>query len=129
MSLTLPGEPQSAAIARIAVTSTLRAHALGRYVPPAVQAASEIVAVTARLAPGADLYLSLRHRDDHLRLVVWDQHPRHADPAAVTLCAARRRRALWLLDAVVDDWGGRWGICKATPQPDRGSKTWVVLPR
>ncbi|MFP1629229.1 ATP-binding protein [Streptomyces sp. 5K101] len=129
MSLTLRGEVRSAGIARTAVTSALRAHALDPFVPPAVQAASEMVAVTARLAPGADLYLSLRHRDDHLRLVVWDQHPRHADPVALSLCEARRRRALWLLGVVVDDWGGGWGLCEATPQPERGCKCWVVLPR
>jgi hypothetical protein len=87
-SLTLPGEPRSAGIARTAVGSALRMHALDRYVPPAVQAASELVAVTHRLAPGADLYLSVRHRDDELRLVVWDQHPRHVDPVAVSPCEA-----------------------------------------
>ena len=80
-----------------------------------------------RLTPGQDVYVSLRHRDDVVRLVVRDQHPAHADPGAVTLCRKRRRRALRLLGAVVDDWGGEWGIRDARP-PQGGTKTWVVLP-
>ncbi|MGW1427258.1 hypothetical protein ACWD6K_01345 [Streptomyces sp. NPDC002431] len=45
-----------------------------------------------------------------------------------TLCEARRRRALWLLAAVVDDWGGEWGSGEAVP-PHHGTKSWVTLPR
>ncbi|MFF4095805.1 hypothetical protein ACFYYY_18565 [Streptomyces sp. NPDC001834] len=41
---------------------------------------------------------------------------------------ARRRRELWLLEAVVDDWGGEWGVCDV-PLPHRGTKSWVALPR
>ncbi|MEU9850905.1 hypothetical protein [Streptomyces sp. NPDC047985] len=41
---------------------------------------------------------------------------------------ARRGRELWLLEAVVDDWGGEWGVCDV-PLPHRGTKSWVALPR
>ncbi|WP_351226098.1 ATP-binding protein [Streptomyces sp. NPDC002133] len=128
LSLTLPGEPRSAGIARNAITSALHAHRLDPYVLPIAHGVTELIAMTARLSPREDVYLSLRHRDDVLRLVVWDQHAQHADPDAVTLCHARRRKVLWLLNAVVDDWGGEWGICDARP-PHRGTKSWVVLPR
>jgi hypothetical protein len=128
VSLTLPGEPRSAAIARNAITAVLHAHCLDPYALPATHAASELISQAATLTPGEDVYLSLRHRENVLRLVVWDQHPTHADPGAVTLCRKRRRRALWLLAAVVDDWGGEWGVCAARP-PHRGTRTWVALPR
>ncbi|MGW8887599.1 ATP-binding protein [Streptomyces sp. NPDC055749] len=128
VSVTLPGDPRSAAIARGVVTTALRAHGLAAYTWPAAHVVSELVAVNATLTPQKDLYLSLRHRGDALRLLVWDQHPEHADPDVAVLCARRRRRALWLLTAVVDDWGGEWGACRALP-PHRGTKTWVVMPR
>ncbi|MBT2489183.1 ATP-binding protein [Streptomyces sp. ISL-96] len=127
LSLTVPCEPRSAAIARNAMTSALHAHGLDRYGPLATLAATELISTAAKLTTGDDLYLSLRHRDNALRLVVWDQHPHHADPDAVTLCEQRRRRSLWLLAAVVDDWGGEWGIGDARP-PHYGTKSWVVLP-
>ncbi|MFD6275447.1 hypothetical protein ACFWFI_07720 [Streptomyces sp. NPDC060209] len=95
---------------------------------PATLAVTELIAVNAALTPGRELYLSLRHRDDALRLVVWDQHPRHADPDTLALCEVRRRRALWLLAAVVDDWGGDWGVGEARP-PHQGVKSWVLLPQ
>ncbi|WP_328905565.1 ATP-binding protein [Streptomyces sp. NBC_00234] len=128
LSLTLPGDPRSAAVARGVVTTALRAYGLASYTWPAALLASELVALNATLTPQRDLYLSLRHRDDALRLLVWDQHPDHACPGAAALCAQRRRRGLWLLAAVVDDWGGDWGVCDALP-PQRGYKSWVVLPR
>lgn len=128
VSLTLPGDHRSPAIARGAVTAGLRAHGLAAHLWPAVLVAAEFVAVTATLTPGRDLYLSLRHRDDALRLLVWDQHPHHPAPAATARCEAHRRRALWLLAAVVDDWGGTWGVTEAQP-PQRGTKSWATLPR
>ncbi|MBT2492570.1 ATP-binding protein [Streptomyces sp. ISL-96] len=126
-SLTIPGEPHCAAIARTAVRSALRAHHLAPYADIAVLAASELIATAAKLTPGEDLYLSLRYRNATLRLVLWDQHPRHKDPDAITLCAERRRRSLWLLAALVDDCGGDWGSAEAHP-PHRGTKSWAVLP-
>ncbi|MFC9246783.1 hypothetical protein ACFT7S_23155 [Streptomyces sp. NPDC057136] len=67
---------------RAVVTAALHAHGLASYTWPAAQIASELVAVNATLTPQKDLYLSLRHRDDALRLLVWDQHPDHAGPGS-----------------------------------------------
>ncbi|MDJ0466544.1 ATP-binding protein [Streptomyces sp. H27-C3] len=109
LSLTVPCVPRSAGIVRATISCALRAHGLDRFGPPATLAVTELTATATRLDAQDDLYLSLRHRDDVLRLVVWDQHPRHSDPDAVAVCEERRRRSLWLLAAVVDDWGGEWG--------------------
>ncbi|WP_327709119.1 ATP-binding protein [Streptomyces sp. NBC_00464] len=128
LSFTLPGDIRSARIARAATAAALEAHGLAPYVWPVTYAVTELVSVTARMSPGRELYVSLRHRDDAVRLLVWDQHPHHPDSDLTALCEARRRRALWLLAAVADDWGGEWGMCEA-PQPQRGTKSWVVLPR
>ncbi|WP_203182214.1 ATP-binding protein [Streptomyces pratensis] len=127
LSLTLPGDPRSAAVGRRAVAASLPAYGLPSYAWPVTLAVTELIAVNAALTPGRELYLSLRHRDDALRIVLWDQHPRHADPDTLALCAARRRRALWLLAAVVDDWGGEWGVTEGPP-PHRGTKSWALLP-
>ncbi|WP_406429433.1 ATP-binding protein [Streptomyces sp. NBC_01589] len=127
LSLTLPGDPRSAAIGRNAVTTSLRAYGLAPYTWPTALVVGEFVGVAGMMTPGLDLYVSARHRDNALRLVVWDQHPHHADPDTVTLCAERRRSALWLLDSVVDDWGGEWGVCDALP-PHAGIRSWVRLP-
>lgn len=128
MSFTLPGDLRSAFIGRTAVAAALEAHGLTPYVWPVTHAVGELLAVTARMSPGKEIYVSLRHRDDAVRLLVWDQHPHHAEPGLAALCEARRRRALWLLAAVVDDWGGEWGACEAN-SPQCGTKSWVRLPR
>ncbi|MFE4534179.1 ATP-binding protein [Streptomyces scopuliridis] len=126
-SFTLPGEPHCAAAARAAIRSALEVHGLAPYADLAVLVATELIATAVRLTPDRELYLSLRHRTDALRLVLWDQHPRHADPDDVSLCAERRRGALWLLAASVDECGGEWGTAEAEP-PQRGVKSWAVLP-
>ncbi|MET7860323.1 ATP-binding protein [Streptomyces sp. NPDC005318] len=128
LSFTLPGDPRSAAIGRNAVTASLRAYGLTPYAWPAALAVGELIGVTSAMTPGQELYVSTRHRDNALRLVVWDRHPRHSEPVAVTVCEDRRRSALWLLAAVVHDWGGEWGVCTAL-QPHEGTKSWVQLPR
>lgn len=128
LSFTLPGDGRSAFVGRTAIAAALEAHGLAPYVWPAKLAVAELVAVTARMSPGRELYVSLRHRDDAVRLLVWDQHPHHVEPDMAAPCEVRRRRALWLLAAVVDDWGGEWGTCEAA-QSQRGTKSWVVLPR
>lgn len=71
-SLTLPGEPYSAAVARRTVASVLRTHHLDPLVPAAAQAAAELMAAGWHSSPGTDLYLSVRYRDDSLRLIVYD---------------------------------------------------------
>lgn len=126
-SLTIPGEPHCAAIARTAVRSALHAHRLDPYIDIVTLAASELIATSARLSPGQDLYLSLRYRNAALRLVLWDQHPRHRDPDATRLCEERRVRSLWLLAALAEDCGGAWGSAEAHP-PHRGTKSWMVIP-
>ncbi|MEV7233899.1 ATP-binding protein [Streptomyces sp. NPDC051020] len=128
LSLTLPGDPRSAAIGRNAVTASLRAYGLTAYIWPAALVLGELVGVTSAMTPGRELYVSVRHRDNALRVVVWDQHPHHSDPGAFMLCEAQRRRALWLLAAAVDDWGGEWDVSDAL-SPHAGIKSWVVLPR
>ncbi|MFI5802541.1 ATP-binding protein [Streptomyces sp. NPDC051561] len=127
LSVTLPAEPRSAAIARTAVAAALDAYHLDRHTLAATLVITELIATAARLAPHTDLYLSLRHRDDILRLVLWDQHPPHLDPDTRTVCTTRRIRSLWLLSVTVEDWGGEWGITPSTP-PHQGTKTWVNLP-
>lgn len=128
LSLTLPGDPRSASVGRRAVTAALPTCGFRSHAWPVAQVVGELIAVNAALTPGRDLYLSLRHRDGALRLVLWDQHAHHADPDTLALCGARRRRALWLLAAVIDDWGGEWGLAGAQP-PHTGVKSWAVLPR
>ncbi|MFI5768295.1 ATP-binding protein [Streptomyces sp. NPDC051658] len=128
LSFTLPGDVRSAFIGRTVVAAALEAHGLTPYVWPATHVVDELVAVTVRMSPGKELYVSLRQRDDAVRLLVWDQHPHHTAPDLATLCEKRRRRALWLLAAVVDDWGGEWGVSEAS-SPHAGIKSWVVLPR
>ncbi|MFD4859529.1 ATP-binding protein [Streptomyces atratus] len=128
LSFTLPGDIRSALIGRTAIAAALKTHGLAPYIWPATLAVAELITVTARMSPGKELYVSLRHRYDALRLLVWDQHPHHPEPDMTTLCDTRRRQALWLLSAVVDDWGGEWDACQASP-PLRGTKSLVVLPR
>ncbi|MFD9235886.1 ATP-binding protein [[Kitasatospora] papulosa] len=128
LSLTLPGDPRSASVGRHAVTAALPTYGFRSHAWPVTHVVTELIAVNAALTPGRDLYLSLRRRDGDLRLVLWDQHPRHADPDTLALCEVRRRRALWLLAAVVDDWGGAWGLAAAEP-PHTGVRSWVVLPQ
>ncbi|MCM2412066.1 ATP-binding protein [Streptomyces sp. RKAG290] len=128
LSFTLPGDARSAFVGRTAIAAALEAHSLAGFVWPTTQAVAELAAVAAGMSPGRELYVSLRHRDEAIRLLVWDQHPRHVEPDVAALCEVRRRRALWLLAAVVEDWGGEWGTCDAV-QPQVGVKGWVVLPR
>ncbi|MER6114787.1 ATP-binding protein [Streptomyces sp. NPDC001743] len=128
LSYTLPGDIRSACVARAATAAALEVHGLDAYVWPVTYAVTELVSVTARMSPGRELYVSLRHRDDAVRLLVWDQHPHHTQPALADLCEARRRRALWLLAAVVEDWGGEWGT-REEEQRRNGGKSWVFPPR
>ncbi|MEV0096013.1 ATP-binding protein [Streptomyces sp. NPDC050738] len=127
-SLTLPAAPRSAAVARIATASALRAHGLGPLTDPAVLAASELAACAAKFSPSeAEIYLSLRHRDDALHLVAYDAHPRHTHPRLAAACDARRRASLRVLVCLVKACGGTWGLGPAH-EPTGGTRTWVVLP-
>uniref|UniRef100_A0AAU2VPF9 ATP-binding protein n=1 Tax=Streptomyces sp. NBC_00008 TaxID=2903610 RepID=A0AAU2VPF9_9ACTN len=128
LSLTLPGGLRSARIARAATVAALETHGLAPYVWPVTYAVTELVSVGAGMSPGRELYVFLRHREDAVRLLVWDQHRHHAAPDLAAACEVRRRRALWLLAAITDDWGGEWGTGEAA-QPQWGTKSWVTLPR
>lgn len=126
-SLTVPGEPYSAQIARSAVRSVLHAHRLDPLAPAAVQVTGELVAAAWRLDPGRNLYLCVRYRDDSLRLTVYDGHAPHAHPRLAAHCEARRRGALRLMAAVVRDCGGAWGFGESR-EPGGGTRTWATLP-
>ncbi|WP_329122113.1 ATP-binding protein [Streptomyces sp. NBC_01465] len=127
-SLTLPAAPRSAAVARIATASALRAHNLTPLTDPAVLATSELTATAAKFSPpDAEIYLSLRHRDDAIRVIVYDAHPRHTNPRLAAACDARRRASLRVLACLVKACGGTWGLGPAH-EPTGGTRTWAVLP-
>ncbi|MFE3185587.1 hypothetical protein ACFXKR_32620 [Streptomyces violascens] len=83
--------------------------------------------MAAYLNPAQDLYLSLRHRDSALRLIVYDAHARHPHPRLAAACDARRRGGLRLLAAVVRDCDGDWGFGESR-EPGGGTRSWAVLP-
>ena len=56
------------------------------------------------------------------------QEPPKSDVLKWQRGQALRRRALWLLTAVVDVWGGNWGVREAR-LPRGGTKSWVFPPR
>ncbi|MBT2447784.1 ATP-binding protein [Streptomyces sp. ISL-43] len=126
-SLTVPGEPYSAQIARSTVRSVLHAHGLDPVVPAAVQVVGELVAASWYLDPGRSLYLALRHREGSLRLTVYDGHAPHSHPRLAAHCEARRRAALRVMSAVVRDCGGSWGFGESR-EPGGGTRTWASLP-
>ncbi|MCJ1677861.1 ATP-binding protein [Streptomyces sp. APSN-46.1] len=127
-SLTVPGAPYSAQIARGAVRSVLHAYRLDPLAPAAVQVTGELVAAAWRLDPGRSLYLSVRYRDDSLRLSVYDGHASHPHPRLAAHCEARRRAALRLMAVVVRECGGAWGFGESR-EPGGGTRTWASLPR
>ncbi|WP_455358737.1 ATP-binding protein [Streptomyces sp. SYSU K21746] len=127
-SLTLPGTLASAAIARAAARVVLDAHDLRELTDPALQAVSELTATACRFTGSADVYLSLRYRDDALRVILYDGHPRHANPRLAAACDARRRSSLRLLACVVRACRGEWGFGDAR-EPGGGTRMWAVLPR
>ncbi|MFE9924092.1 ATP-binding protein [Streptomyces sp. NPDC005774] len=127
-SFTLPAAPRSPAIARSATRTILRAHGLDDVMDAAVQVVGELVACSCRLAPSAEVYVSLRYRDDALRVVLYDAHPRHTHPRLLAACDARRRAALRVLACVVKACAGEWGFGDAR-EPGGGTRMWAVLPR
>jgi hypothetical protein len=126
-SLTLPAAPASATLARAATRTALRLHGLADVTDPVVQAVSELTACAAHFTTAEELYLSLRHRDAAIRVVVYDSHPRHAHPRLSEACDARRRAALRVLGVVVRACGGSWGF-GAAREPGGGTRAWAVLP-
>ncbi|MFB0628253.1 ATP-binding protein [Streptomyces sp. AB3(2024)] len=126
-SLTVPGAPCSAQIARSAVRSVLHAYRLDPLAPAALQVTGELIATTWHLEPGRSLYLSVRYRDDALRLSVYDGHAPHSHPRLAAHCEARRRAGLRVMAAVVRDCGGAWGFGESR-EPGGGTRTWASLP-
>ncbi|MFI6275860.1 ATP-binding protein [Streptomyces sp. NPDC050988] len=126
-SLTLPAAFSSPAIARAATRTVLVMHGLGTLIDPAEQSVGELVAVACQFTPASEVYLSLRHRDDTLRVIAYDGHPRHTNPHLAAACDARRRASLRLLGCVVRACGGDWGFGEAR-EPGGGTRMWAVLP-
>lgn len=127
-SLTLPAALRSPAIARAATRAILRAHDLADTSDAAVQVVAELTACACRFAPTSDVYLSLRYRDEALRVVLYDGNPRHTHPRLATACDTRRRAALRVLACVVKACAGDWGFGDAR-EPGGGTRMWAVLPR
>ncbi|WP_395574551.1 ATP-binding protein [Streptomyces sp. BK79] len=127
-SLTLPPSPQSPAVARTATRTILRTHGLDDVTDAAVQVVGELTACASRLAPVAAMYVSLRYRDDALRVILYDARPRHTHPRLAAACDARRRAALRVLACVVRACAGDWGFGDAR-EPGGGTRMWAVLPR
>ncbi|MFJ3925427.1 ATP-binding protein [Streptomyces sp. NPDC090022] len=126
-SLTLPGQPYSAGVARDAVRTVLRTHHLTPLIPLTQQVTAELMAAGWHHSPGEDLYLSLRYRDDSLRVIVYDSHTPHTQPRLAALCEARRRSHLRVLAALVKDCRGDWGFGPAR-EPGGGTRSWARLP-
>lgn len=127
-SLTLPAAPPSPAIARMATRSILRAHDLHDLTDAAVQVVSELAACACRFTSADKVYISLRYRDGALRVILYDDHPRHTNPRLASACEARRRVALRVLACVLKACGGDWGFGEAR-EPGGGTRMWAVLPR
>ena len=126
-SLTLPAALSSPAIARAATRAVLVAHGLGTLIDPTEQAVGELVAVGCQFTSASEVYLSLRHRDGALRVIVYDGHPRHTNPRLAATCDARRRASLRLLGCVARACGGDWGFGESR-EPGGGTRMWAVLP-
>ncbi|MFK4144103.1 ATP-binding protein [Streptomyces sp. NPDC004065] len=127
-SLTLPAAPQTPAIVRATLRTVLRAHDLRDMSDAVVQVASDLTACACRFSTSSNVYVRLRYRDDALRVVLYDAHPRHTHPRLAAACDARRRSSLRLPAGVVRACGGDWGFGDAR-EPGGGTRTWAVLPR
>ncbi|WP_073946225.1 ATP-binding protein [Streptomyces kebangsaanensis] len=127
-SLTLPADPRTPAIVRATLRTVLRAHGLADMTDAAVQVTSELAACACRFSTSPEVYVRLRYREDALRVVLYDAHPRHTHPRLAAACDARRRSTLRLPACVVRACGGDWGFGDAR-EPGGGTRTWAVLPR
>lgn len=126
-SFTLPAALTSAAMVRAATRAALDLHGLGDVTEAVVQTVSELTACACRFSAADDIYVSLRHRDGTVRVIVYDGHPRHTHPRLSAACDARRKATLRVLTAVVRACGGTWGL-DAARQPGGGTRMWAVLP-
>ncbi|MEU9158331.1 ATP-binding protein [Streptomyces sp. NPDC048417] len=126
-SFTLPAGVASCRVARAATRVVLKVHGLEDMTDAAVQVVSELAACAWRFTPGEDVYVSLRYREDALRVVLYDGHPRHRHPRVAAACEVRRRAALRVLGCVVRACEGEWGFGEVR-EPGGGTRMWVVLP-
>lgn len=126
-SLTLPVEPTSSRIARVATRAVLRGHGLEDMADAVVQVVGELIACACRFTPGEEVHLSLRYREGALRVVLYDGHRRHEHPRLVEACDARRRAVLRVLGRVVRECDGEWGVGEAR-EPGGGTRMWAVVP-
>ncbi|MEJ8650289.1 ATP-binding protein [Streptomyces sp. MS1.AVA.3] len=127
-SLTLPAALASPAVARSAARTILEAHALYDVTAAAIQVIGELAACACLFTPSDSVYLSLRYRDDALRISLYDGHPRHTHRRLAAACDGRRRSLLLLLACVMEACDGEWGF-GASQEPGDGTRTWAVLPR
>ncbi|MET9501064.1 ATP-binding protein [Streptomyces sp. NPDC006622] len=127
-SLTLPAALASPALARATTREVLKAHGLHDMLDPALQAVGELAAVATQFTESADFYLSLRYRAHTLRVIVYDNHPRHTQPHLATACDTRRRAALRVLACVCRACDGDWGFGESR-EPGGGTRMWARLPR
>ncbi|MFD5125934.1 ATP-binding protein [Streptomyces sp. NPDC058385] len=127
-SLTLPSALTSPAMARAATRTLLAAHGLRDILDAALLAIAELTATACQFTASPEVYVSLRYREDALRLITYDSHPRHENVRVAAACEARRRAALRLLACVTRTCGGDWGFGPAR-EPEGGTRMWVTLPR
>ncbi|MEU5540922.1 ATP-binding protein [Streptomyces sioyaensis] len=126
-SLTLPAALASPAVARSAARTILEAHGLHEVTAAAIQVIGELAACACLFTPSDSVYLSLRYRDDALRISLNDGHPRHAHRRLAAACDGRRRSVLLLLACVMHACDGDWGFGES-PEPGGGTRLWAVLP-
>ncbi|MFJ9178765.1 hypothetical protein [Streptomyces sp. NPDC102360] len=91
-------------------------------------AVGELTASACQFTPESDIYVSLRYRDNALRVTVYDGHPPHTNRYLAAACDTRRRAAFRLLVRLVRECGGGWGYRPAW-EPGGGKRAWVALPR
>lgn len=127
-SFTLPAALASAAVARATARAVLETHDLRDVTDAAVQVVSELASCACRFTAADGIYVSLRYRDDALRVIFYDAHPRHTHPRLAAACDARRQASLRVLACVVRACRGEWGF-GAAREPGGGTRMWAVLPR
>ncbi|MFJ3498618.1 ATP-binding protein [Streptomyces sp. NPDC086091] len=124
--VTLPAAPRSPGVARAVARLVLPAHGLAEVIDPAVQVVSELTACACRFS-ASEVYLSLRCREDTLRVTVYYSHARHANVRLGAACDLHRRMSLRVLDRVVRACRGEWGI-GGDRSSGAGTRMWANLP-
>ncbi|NBM17320.1 ATP-binding protein [Streptomyces sp. GC420] len=127
-SLTLPSATATPAVARATAMLVPDAHRLGELAAPVLTLVDELASCACWFtSAGESIYLSLRSRDDALRLIVYDGHPRHSHPRLAAACDERRRSHLRGVPRVVKACQGEWGF-EGASEPARGTRSWALVP-